>query len=227
MVITDRKIRVVAFDLDDTLYDECRYVDACLENVARVCGATFGLPPETILADLRSDSDHFAGLTRGVVGRRLSLERYLEIYRSTSPASLPLRPDAVAFLDYLVEQRPDISRYIITDGRSLGQWAKIHALGLERYFERENILVSGDTGYDKHSSRPFTTVMERSGTDSGLVYIGDNLAKDFIWPRRLGWTTVLLRDTRGVNIHPQLSLNRVASSHRPHITVKSLYSLFK
>ena len=92
---------------------------------------------------------------------------------------------------------------LITDGRSVTQRRKIEALALGRWISDENIFISEERGYDKRRPEPFRSFMERYPTAEEYVYIGDNPMKDFEVANRLGWTTVMLRDTSGINIHPQ------------------------
>ena len=106
---------------------------------------------------------------------------------------------------------------LITDGRSNTQRAKIKALGLERFIEPRNILVSGETGFDKTHREPFDMIMMRNPAERRYVYVGDNSAKDFIWPNKLGWLTVQLDDADGVNIHPQSSDRPAAFLPQRHI----------
>ena len=44
---------------------------------------------------------------------------------------------------------PSIKIGILTAGESKHQWNKVDMLGLDRWFDRENIIVSGDTPYMK------------------------------------------------------------------------------
>lgn len=204
----------IAFDLDDTLYGERDYVEACIGHVARSLAPVLGEDPGVLRADMLSCANPYDGLCAGVAGNRIEIGMFLDIYRSTRPDTLPMYPDARRLLEALRARRPDIPLYLITDGRFTGQMAKIDALGLDEYFAPGHILISETTGYDKHSSMPFVTVMARERRDSGWIYFGDNPAKDFGWPRRLGWEAVMLRD-RGRNIHPQPPLETLAETDRP------------
>lgn len=221
MIDIATSINAIAFDLDDTLYDEAEWVDACLHNVADYCAAHWSdVTADEVYADLRCDATPYDGLAAGAMGTRMSLEQMLDIYRSTQPEALPLRSDATALLDWLHASRTDIALYLITDGRIAGQSAKIKALGLEKYFTPEHIIISDAIGGDKKTQLPFATAMERQGNTSGWMYIGDNLAKDFYWPRRMGWLTAMVRDC-GRNVHPQ-HLDTTPADYRPDITIDSL-----
>lgn len=90
---------------------------------------------------------------------------------------------------------------IISDGFSQRQRSKLRWLGLE---ERASaILISEETGFEKISGKPFELMQELMPQEDNFVYVGDNPAKDFAAPNRLGWTTVMLRDRDGLNVHSQ------------------------
>ena len=55
---------------------------------------------------------------------------------------------------------------------------------------------------------------------SRCVYVGDNVAKDFVAPRRLGWKTVRIR--RGDGLYED---SAVAENGHPDVTVASLDEL--
>jgi putative hydrolase of the HAD superfamily len=90
---------------------------------------------------------------------------------------------------------------LVTDGRSNSQRNKIKALGLERWFEERNIIISEEFGSEKTDKRNFTYFMEKYPGRS-YCYVGDNTQKDFLAPNGLGWNTVCLLDD-GRNIHKQ------------------------
>lgn len=209
----------LAFDLDDTLYDEREYVRACIANVARHCAESSGADASCLEAAMLAAPNPYDGLCRAI-GDQVSIDSFLEIYRSTEPTSLPLRDDARRLLDVLA-RNPHIPAYLITDGRCHGQRAKINALGIGDFFTPDRIIISEAIGFDKHTPMPFVTAMARENRHSGWCYIGDNLAKDFYWPRRLGWDTFMVTD-RGHNVHPQPSLKNIAPEYRPDYVIDSL-----
>ena len=90
---------------------------------------------------------------------------------------------------------------LVTDGRSQTQRNKIEALGLAAFFDNRDVVISEETGVDKHSPDNFRRI-EDAYPAQRYVYVGDNPAKDFEQPERLGWTTICLKDD-GRNIHPQ------------------------
>ena len=87
---------------------------------------------------------------------------------------------------------------IITDGRKITQLNKIMALELDGYFDE--IVISEDYGFEKPSKILFEVFM-KDGLSHSFCYIGDNIKKDFITPKKLGWATIGVLD--GKNIHKQ------------------------
>ncbi|MDO4319675.1 MAG: HAD family hydrolase [Bacteroidales bacterium] len=215
----------IAFDLDDTLYSEADYVDACLHNVARELGKRTGREPSELYDIMASADNAYDALCDMPGGAPFSLDEYKEIYRSTMPRGIMLRPDARELLDTLRTQYPDIPLYIITDGRSVGQRNKIAALALERRIDAGHIIISGESGYDKHTPMPFSMTMMRENRPLRWVYVGDNPAKDFRWPNLMGWTTVMLDDIEGRNVHAQPADADIAPEYRAQIHIANLNEL--
>jgi putative hydrolase of the HAD superfamily len=82
---------------------------------------------------------------------------------------------------------------VISDGFLGGQRQKVRALGLSRWFDP--ILLTDAWGRPcwKPHPRAFLKIQARYGfSPEELVYIGDNPAKDFQAPNRLGWNTIHL-----------------------------------
>ena len=125
-------------------------------------------------------------------------------------------------LTYL--QTAQIKIGIITDGRSLAQRAKIKALGLDRFVDDSNIIISGETGADKHTPLPFQKIANANPDGTKFIYVGDNPEKDFYWPNKLGWETIMLRDINGLNIHQQHP-DDFPEDHRAKFEISSLTEL--
>lgn len=209
----------IAFDLDDTLYREADYVDACLHNVAAA------LPdPDVAYTAMSGVRNPYDALVEAMPDCGLSLPRFLDIYRSTVPDSLPLRPDARRLLELLATRHPHVAIYLITDGRSEGQRNKIRALGLDRVFAPDHIIISGETGYDKSTPMPFALAMMREDSPRRWLYVGDNPAKDFRWPNLMGWGTIMLLSPHGTTVHSQ-ALPPEPTEYSPQHIVTSLDSL--
>lgn len=215
------------FDLDDTLFAEVNYLFSAFEEIAGMTAPATGLDAGDlyrVLTDAHRRGDNaFDALTGHIASRGLTPPltpgEMVAIYRRHKPA-IRLAEGVEETLTRLKAGGAFMG--IITDGRIGTQTAKIEALGLPRYFEREHILISEATGHDKLSRDAFEMMQAMAPEGAEMVYIGDNPAKDFLWPRRLGWLTVMLRD-RGENIHRQVM--RADGEGCPEITIDDLCEL--
>ena len=199
------KNKIVVFDLDDTLYKEEEFLKSAFLEIAHRLPVPLSpdscLPtPEEVfirmMAWWKEGENVFQKL---ITTYRLQtpISCLLTMYRSHTP-SLPLNE---ATRNLLLRLKEKAVLGLITDGRSATQRHKIAALGLDTLMDDADILISGDTGYEKPSPEPYLRIMERHPS-STYYYVGDNPSKDFVAPNRLGWTTICLLDN-GQNIHPQ------------------------
>lgn len=186
---------LVAFDLDDTLYSERDFLHSGWRAVARAA-AVHGLEAGEAWRIMSTAPDAFDALHARLPA--MTVDEMLHVYRTHMPG-IALYTGVADTLECLRSHGCPIA--IITDGRSLSQRNKIKALGLEQY--ADYVSVSEEIGADKTSDSPFRILMDMF-PGYHYIYVGDNPAKDFVWPNRLGWTTVMLRESRpGLNIHPQ------------------------
>lgn len=249
-------MKVVVFDLDDTLYKERDYVLSGCRAVATVIGNRYGIETYKLLqiienaANVSEGFDRLisfvnSGLTTQVSGidQPLGIADILGIYRNHNP-QIVLSEESRHTLEWLHNQRFALG--IITDGRSIAQRAKIGALGLDKYCQSENIIISEEIGADKHLSVGFQRIMDnfRAAEEATVIstsgpleslrsenphrnldffYIGDNPRKDFYWPNKLGWRSIQLLDPRGVNIHQPVK--GVPAEFRPQMTINNLTEL--
>lgn len=214
----------VAFDLDDTLYKERHYVSTGRQAVAREMEMLSGVPRRELMHVMEDASDAFDALHErlsSTLASGVGVDTYVDIYRAHMP-ELIMPEETRASLLALASAGVTVG--IITDGRHVTQWNKIRALGLDRLVDPRHILVSGDLGYDKHTPVPFEEFVRRTQADR-YIYVGDNLTKDFHYPRMMGWTAVMLRDN-GENIHRQ-DINAVDKTYRPDVIIESLTELTK
>ena len=80
---------------------------------------------------------------------------------------------------------------IITNGPSEHQWSKVKALGVEKWIDRENIIVSGDHGINKPDVRIFEIMQEKLQLPiDSLYYIGDLLENDIVGANNAGWKAI-------------------------------------
>jgi len=204
--IEDKKIMIV-FDLDDTLFKEIEFVKSGYRAIGaalEAAGMMSAVEAVHLLDRCDTMARGFDELAARLVQKRRDTEFtaqwMVETYRHHSP-DIKLSADAYETLAELRDA--GVCMGLITDGRASTQRAKIAALGLDEFISPDNILISGETGFDKNSDFPFRRMMERNRFETRFAYLGDNPAKDFRWPNHLGWLTVQLRDSSGSNIHSQ------------------------
>ncbi len=217
--------KLIAFDLDDTLFKEMCYVAsgymAVAESVAKATGAN-----ATVLYDILEKNrplgyEAIAEHIKGLPGSEMvSVESMTEIYNTHTP-DIMLSEGAESVLPALKEAGHTLA--LITDGASQRQRAKIKALGLDRFFAPEAILISEETGGDKSTEIPWRAAEARFGAES-FIYVGDNPAKDFRVPNLRGWQTVMLRDREGKNVHTQHPAD-LRPEYRARICIDSLTDL--
>ena len=202
-------MKVICFDLDDTLCKEIDYLKSAYREIAEYaaehchgCSAPVSVLAhkayEVMLAAYREGDNAFEALNR-FLGLNLPASDYLYIYRNHKP-KIALSEDVVRMLDTLKVKGVRIG--LITDGRSVQQRNKIEALGLSRWMNDEDMVISEEFGSEKPALSNYAYFMERYPECHDFTYVGDNLKKDFIAPNALGWLTVCLKDD-GRNIHRQ------------------------
>ncbi len=195
-------MNVICFDLDDTLYKEIDFLKSAYREIAlRAAQGDRRLADRAYTEMLQAYKDGGNAFLRlnEWLGLMTPVADYLAMYRAHRP-DIHLEEDVVATLDALKTAGHTIA--LITDGRSVQQRNKMAALGLNRWIDDGDIVISEEIGSEKPAEANYRRVMERHPEAERFVYVGDNPAKDFIAPNRLGWTTACLLDN-GENIHPQ------------------------
>ena len=202
-------MRVICFDLDDTLYKEIDYLKSAYREIAEYaaghcegCSDCVGILAikayNRMLDAYREGMNAFEELNK-FLGLELPISDFLYIYRTHKP-KIALTEDVEQTLDALKAEGVRIG--LITDGRSVQQRNKIEALGLGKWIEEENIVISEEFGSEKPNIANYEYFMRRYPECHDFTYVGDNLKKDFIAPNALGWHTICLKDD-GRNIHRQ------------------------
>ena len=223
-------MKVICFDLDDTLCKEIDYLKSAYREIAefaaehcRGCSDPVSVLAhkayDVMLAAYQEGQNAFDVLN-SFLGLDLPIADYLYIYRNHKP-KIALCEDVVQTLDALKAEGVRIG--LITDGRSVQQRNKIEALGLGRWIENADIVVSEEFGSEKPALANYEYFMKRYPECQDFTYVGDNLRKDFIAPNALGWKTICLMDD-GRNIHRQDFASSPAQA-LPKKTIESLKDL--
>ncbi len=203
---------VIVFDLDDTLYKEVAFVESGFKAVARHIG-NISFADELI--SWWTDGKNALETLINKYSLKFPIEKLLAVYRNHLPA-IKLDTSTVQILDYLIAHGKILG--LITDGRFITQNNKIRALGLSQWISAENIIISEEFGASKPDVRNYQFFMSKY-PDKTYTYIGDNITKDFLAPKALGWQTICLKDN-GQNIHSQdYNMNE---EYLPDITIKNI-----
>jgi len=196
----------IVFDIDDTLY--CRQ-DMLVKAAEIVLGVKVPDWREFIRIFYEKSDVNMAQLESGEVSTRdTNGWRYNETFRLLG---LPYKPqdgglaadaylelqshmvisdELASVLDKLASD-PSIKLAILTAGESKHQWNKVDMLGLDRWFDRSLILVTGDTPYTKPDLELYKMMESRLElSPSELWMVGDNYDKDIAGAITSGWHTL-------------------------------------
>lgn len=175
---------VVIFDLDDTLYSEKEYVKsgyiAAVPDKADELWRAFlaGKPAfDTVVPEKKDEA--------------------LAKYRAHKP-NIYLYPGVKDMIQRIRLSGKKIG--IITDGRPEGQRNKISALKLIDLVDK--IIVTDELGgleYRKPNTKSFEIMKSEFNVPyEKMIYIGDNLKKDFIAPNELGMNSIWFNNMDGI-----------------------------
>ncbi len=184
----------VIFDLDDTLYSEKQYVKSGYKKIAEYIGHQ---EAEEKLWNYFLEGKPAIDAYLIEIGAENKKAECLDIYRSQMP-EINLYDDVAELFQSLKEN--DIKVGIITDGRPEGQRNKIKALGLEKLVD--DIIITDELGgvqFRKPNDISFRIMQCRWRVPfEQMVYIGDNLGKDFQAPRQLGMRGIYIMNEEGL-----------------------------
>jgi putative hydrolase of the HAD superfamily len=197
-------IKCVAFDMDDTLYDEADYYKSGFVVAAVQIAKDFSLNQKTVFdtmwelfsGGVRKNTFNAAAEKLKIKIDENYIRRLVRIFREHNPQiSLPDDSRQV-----LVELKKQYKLGLLTDGWLPGQEYKVKALGIENFFDSIIYTEKLGTEFWKPSPKGF----EKMLTDLKVraveaVYVGDNLEKDFIAPNRMGFKTVRIMRSRGIH----------------------------
>ena len=193
----------IIFDIDDTLY--CRQ-DMLLKAAETVLGIAIPDWHEFMRIFYEKSDVNMSLLESGKVSTHdINGWRYNETFRllglpyeqedggKAADAYIDLQSrmkvsdNMAAVLDKL-SSAPGIKIAILTAGESKHQWNKVDMLGLDRWFDRNNIIVTGETPYTKPDIELFRMLEKHLDLDpSDLWMIGDSYKHDIKGALDAGW----------------------------------------
>lgn len=187
----------IIFDLDDTLYSEKEYVRSGYSKVAEALDGK--VETERRLWELFEQGKK--AIDELLHERRIYTEKQkdflVNVYRSQFP-NIHLYQGVASMLHQIKKQNKRVG--IITDGRVDGQKNKLMALCLNDIVE--DIIITDELGgieFRKPNPAAFVLLKEKWDIPyEKLVYIGDNVKKDFIAPEKLGMNTIWVKNPDGL-----------------------------
>ncbi len=194
-------LKVVVFDLDDTLYDEVEYCKsgfhACAEFLEETLedlssGEIFDVLWEQFCKGNQTLTFNGALEKLEIPYNDDLIEELIKTYHEHKP-EIKLPKDSLAILKKL---RKKYTLALLTDGFLPAQRLKVQALKIEKFFSY--IVYTEELGRNfwKPSPEGFENILHTLEIQpENAVYVGDNEKKDFIAPNRLGFHTVqVIRD---------------------------------
>jgi putative hydrolase of the HAD superfamily len=190
-------IRVVVFDLDDTLYPERSYAFSGFEAVGQWLTERYecGFSPAGRMREL-FDTPHRPRVfdevlnQLGIEPKPELIQTLVNVYREHRP-TITLFPDAEQALK---RWAGPFRLGLISDGPLITQQRKVEALALAGRIERIILTDAWGQAFWKPHPRAFQeieTAFDRR--ESACIYLADNPAKDFVTPRKRGWRTARIR----------------------------------
>ena len=185
---------VVVFDLDDTLYPELAYARSGLRAAGQHVSMKWKVPDvaDEMIALLEAGRRHTI-FDEVLLRHDLSLQivpELVAVYRAHVP-TVSLEDSTQRVLAAL--KHGGMSVAVLTDGPSQAQQNKVDALGLDALVDA---VVLTDAGNGRETWKPspwgYREVERRFGPGN-YVYVADNVEKDFVTARTLGWHTIELR----------------------------------
>jgi putative hydrolase of the HAD superfamily len=203
-------IRLIIFDLDNTLTDFVRMKDSSIEAaVDSMIDAGLMFPPERIKDEIYSIYKQ-EGIEYQRVFNKLMINLIGEVdfkilaagvvgYRRAREASLVLYPHVKVTLIELIKRGLKLA--VISDAPRREAWLRLCYLNLHHMFDL--VIAHEDTGEYKPDPAPFKKVLKRLGIEPGeAMMIGDWPERDITGAKELGIKTVFARygDTFGTEI---------------------------
>lgn len=187
-------IKGIIFDLDDTLYSEKQYVYSGYKAVAKFLKRPDGA--DIMWGFFKEDKPAIDAYLE-MIGEEDKKMECVNVYREHIP-EITLYPEVEEKLIKL--RKEGLKLGIITDGRPNGQRNKIAALGVEPLVD--DIIVTDELGgiqFRKPCDVAFRMMQEKWGIPfEEMMYVGDNINKDFKAPKRLGMKYYWFQNPDGI-----------------------------
>lgn len=203
-------IKAVVFDLDHTLFDRYATIKKLVPQLRKHFDLADGITDEFFIQELSYGDKHFVhkgwqGIYNHIVSKGIfrtlpGFEEYTEIVLRHFKHIAEKYDFAEPALKKLKAKGYKIG--LITNGSHELQFKKLKMLELTDLFDE--IIVSGDTPYEKPDKRIFLMMAEKMGVEpSEMMYVGDHPLNDIEGSRNAGCISVWVKTT-GTWIFPEI-----------------------
>ena len=204
MVSKENKMIGLVFDVDDTLYEqivpfENAYkslfdIDIDIEQFYLLSRHYSDVKFEASRnGEMTMDEYHIYRIQEAArdVGVFLTDEQALNMQKEYKKNQQKLQMSNITISILELAKENNIKLGIITNGPSKHQWSKVEALGIERWINKDNIVVSGDYDINKPDVRIFEIMKEKLQLpNDSLYYVGDSLENDIVGANNAGWKVI-------------------------------------
>lgn len=190
-------VTAVIFDLDDTLYSEKEYIRSGFSKIAKAYPMINNCEARLWNAFEKKESAIDSVLKEeGLIQEK---DNCIKIYRNQIP-NIHLYEGVKEMLQRIGKAK---KMGMITDGRPEGQNAKIDSLGIRELFDE--IIITDTLGgaeYRKPNPKAFMLMSEKLKVKtSEMIYVGDNINKDFKAPNELNMEAIWYNNRDGLYVN--------------------------
>ena len=186
-------MKVVLFDLDNTLFDVRQYYVKAFERIADYLARHYDISKQLICKKLLSKWEEKTSMYQKLfddvmetLGHKAETLKIVEMFNDFD-GPLFLDEETQSVLDQLQSQGHVLG--LVTDGNVKRQKRKVRALGIEHYF---NVIVyCQELGVSKLDERPYREAISKLGVrPEDTFYVGDNPKLDFEGAKKVGLKTI-------------------------------------
>lgn len=203
-------IKAVVFDLDHTLFDRYATIKKLVPQLRKHFDLGDGITDEYFIQELSYADKHFVHkgwegiynhlVSKGIFKTLPGFAEYTEIVLRHFRHIAEKYDFAEPTLKKIKSKGYKIG--LITNGSHELQYKKLGMLELTDLFDE--IIVSGDTPYQKPDERIFLMMAEKMGVEpSEMMYVGDHPLNDVDGSRKAGCVSVWVKTT-GTWIFPEI-----------------------
>ena len=203
-------IKAVVFDLDHTLFDRYATINKLVPQLRKHFDLNDGITDEFFIQELSYADKRFVHkgwqgiynylVEKGIFKTIPSFDEYTEIVLRHFKHIAEKYDFALPTLKKI--RSMGYKTGLITNGSATLQYKKLEMLELTNEFDE--IIVSGDTPYEKPDKRIFLMMAEKMGIEpSEMMYVGDHPLNDIEGSRNAGCVSVWVKTT-GTWIFPEI-----------------------